>query len=92
MRLIDADALEQELFDADWILDNDEHMVEDILRKQPTIDAVEVVRCRDCYYWKPDGVFGKATIGRPFAYGYCSLGGYMSEFGFCSNGHPKTDK
>lgn len=51
MRLIDADALEQELFDADWMLDNDEHMVEDILRKQPTIDAVTVVRCRDCRHY-----------------------------------------
>ena len=44
VRPIDADALERDLFDADWILDNDEHMVEDILRKQPTIDAVPVVR------------------------------------------------
>ena len=43
MRPIDADALERDLFGADWILDNDEHMVEDILRKQPTIDAVPVV-------------------------------------------------
>ena len=43
MRLINADAIEQCLFDADWMLDNDEHMVEDILRKQPTIDAVPVV-------------------------------------------------
>ena len=48
MRPIDADALERDLFDADWILDNDEHMVEDILRKQPTIDAVPVVRCKEC--------------------------------------------
>ena len=43
MRLIDADKLKSELFDADWMMDNDEHMVEDILRKQPTIDAVPVV-------------------------------------------------
>ena len=50
MRLIDADALEQELFDADWTLDNDEHMVQDIIEKQPTIDAVPVVRCVDCKY------------------------------------------
>lgn len=50
MRLIDADALEQELFDADWMLDNDEHMVQDIIEKQPAIDAVTVVRCKDCCY------------------------------------------
>ena len=40
MRAIDADALESDLFDADWTLDNDEHMVQDILRKQPTLDVV----------------------------------------------------
>lgn len=50
MRLIDADALEQELFDADWMLDNDEHMVQDIIEKQPTIDAVPVVHAR----WNED--------------------------------------
>ena len=42
MRAIDADALESDLFDADWTLDNDEHMVQDILRKQPTLDVVPV--------------------------------------------------
>lgn len=47
MRPIDADALERDLFDADWMLDNDEHMVDDILRKQPTIDAVPVVHYKD---------------------------------------------
>lgn len=51
MRLIDADALEQELFDADWMLDNDEHMVQDIIEKQPTVDAVPVVRCGDCKWY-----------------------------------------
>lgn len=39
MRLIDADKLESELFDADWMMDNDEHMVEKIIERQPTVDA-----------------------------------------------------
>lgn len=39
MRLIDADKLESELFDADWMMDNDEHMVEKIVERQPTVDA-----------------------------------------------------
>lgn len=46
MRLIDADALECDLFDADWALDNDEHMVQDIVAKQPTVDAVPAVHGR----------------------------------------------
>ena len=56
MRAIDADALESDLFDADWTLDNDEHMVQDILRKQPTLDVapvrhgrwVEGIACSEC--------------------------------------------
>lgn len=43
MRLIDADKLKAELFDADWMMDNDEHMVEEIVERQPTVDD-ETVR------------------------------------------------
>ena len=39
MRLIDADKLKSDLFDADWMMDNDEHMVEKIVERQPTVDA-----------------------------------------------------
>ena len=39
MRMIDADKLKSELFDADWMMDNDEHMVEKIVERQPTVDA-----------------------------------------------------
>ena len=37
IRPIDANELQRDLFDADWMLDNDEHMVEDIVRHQPTL-------------------------------------------------------
>ena len=43
MRLIDADNLKAELFDANWLTDNDEHMVEEIVERQPTIDAEPVI-------------------------------------------------
>ena len=39
MRMIDADKLKSELFDANWMMDNDEHMVEKIVERQPTVDA-----------------------------------------------------
>lgn len=42
MRLIDADKLKSELFDADWMMDNDEHMVEEIVERQSTVDAEPV--------------------------------------------------
>lgn len=43
MRMIDADKLKSELFDADWMMDNDEHMVEKIVERQPTVDAESVI-------------------------------------------------
>ena len=43
MRLIDADKLKSGLFDADWMMDNDEHMVEKIVERQPTVDAEPVI-------------------------------------------------
>lgn len=34
----------------------DETDLLDALKEMPTIDAVEVVRCRDCKYWYPNGI------------------------------------
>ena len=90
MRLIDADDLEMNLFDADWLVDNDEHMVEDILRKQPTIDAVPVVRCKDCYFWTPSGVFGKYIIGGFYEYGRCPYFSETRECFYCNYGQKRT--
>lgn len=48
MRLIDADKIVYS-----WTIDNDgeEHdgvTLQSIINKMPTVDAVEVVRCKDC--------------------------------------------
>lgn len=90
MRLIDADDLEMNLFDADWLVDNDEHMVEDILRKQPTIDAVPVVRCKDCHFWTPSGVFGEYVIGGVYEYGRCPYFSETRECFYCQYGQKRT--
>ena len=90
MRLIDADDLEMNLFDADWLVDNDEHMVEDILRKQPTIDAVPVVRCKDCHFWTPSGVFGEYVIGGVYEYGRCPYFSETRECFYCEYGQKRT--
>lgn len=49
--------------------------VECILRvkEQPTVDAVEVVRCNDCRFFKGDGL-------------ECRWGMYAYEDDYCSNG------
>ena len=56
----------------------------------PTVDAVEVTRCRDCKYWKPTG--GKA--GNSFSdmeyIGGCEFTKYCRrESDFCSYGERK---
>lgn len=52
MRLIDADeAIINFGFEWDDILPTRDEFVE-FIKKQPTIEAVPVVRCRDCIYWK----------------------------------------
>ena len=46
----------------------------------PTVDAVEVVRCKDCKYWE-DGYFG-----------YCTkIHSAMEYDAFCSNGERKDN-
>ena len=81
MRLIDADALIKEALaegaygyvDAEQIAD------------APTIDAVPVVRCKDCIYSYEEYGFIYCTFG---AYGDCKV---PSQF-YCAEGKRKEDK
>lgn len=75
MRLIDADKLKSELFDADWMMDNDEHMVEKIVERQPTVDAEPFITGETSdeapsvdaepvihAKWIEDGYYGKPSV------------------------------
>ena len=61
-----------------------------ILREAPTVDAVEVVRCRDCKWYMPGDLFTdimfchrlKKDNGKPAKYNYCADD-------FCSYGERK---
>ena len=53
MRLIDANALEKTMYSvADLSCSENIHVdvIADIIGNAPTVDAVEVVRCKDCKY------------------------------------------
>ncbi len=81
MRLIDADALgvgrcSRNLLPADYCAGWN-GMVR-LLEKAPTVDAVEVVRCRDCKHYKPD----EYECGCDFAGGLP----YVKADDFCSYG------
>lgn len=57
MRLIDADKLRKDVLDLPNCYNGfsdtyDKAMIIDLVDEQPTVDAVEVVRCKDCKWWK----------------------------------------
>ena len=93
MRLIDADALIKEA--------NEESAYGYVDAKQiadaPTIDAVEVVRCRECKYWGDED--GKLQRSDGVLFARCKIHNYLldgrhtgwcpTENDFCSYGERK---
>ena len=81
MRLIDADKA-RETATIDLVVHH--------LDRQPTIDAVPVVRCKDCKWF--DEVVGKDS-GKPCGYGACrrplSMRSLIGTDDFCSYGERK---
>ena len=97
MRLIDADeAIINFGFEWDDIPPTREEFVR-FLKKQPTVDAVEVVRCRDCKYWSDEDGELQRSDGVLFA--RCKVHNYLidgrhtgwcsTENDFCSCGERK---
>ena len=90
MRLIDADALKPkvEAMVTHKVNENDyefggnqalDYVADILIEDAPTIDAVEVVRCKDCKYWHSNtefcDVWSLANIAqRTLADDYCSRG------------------
>ena len=115
MRLIDADALSEEMKrrqDAceKWMHDaerlNDEDMIARAngafsvfietkltLEKQPTVDAVEVVRCKECKHYKEFSLFvGGYAIGvctKPFKLYACWIDVEANDY--CSRGERRSE-
>lgn len=86
MRPIDADALIRAINQTCSLkvvsLDN----LACIIEKQPTIDAVPVVRCKDCVSFHYSGMGGDDGIT------YCAKGIEMQPTDFCSYGERKDDE
>ncbi len=83
MRLIDKDALKVELDAWARIIQNPDHyMREDalhIIDTAPEIDAVPVVRCKDCKHYN--------TIGCSKGFGWCeNMDRETSDNFYCANG------
>lgn len=69
------------------------HDVADDLRQMPTVDAVPVVRCKDCkYYEEQDGDDYEGEQGED-SWGVCrNTGAGMMRCGYCSYGERKDDE
>mgnify|MGYP006874779584 CR=1 FL=1 len=93
MRMIDADALLKSagIFEATMgargcgksILHLAKAWLFNEVNKAPTIDAVEVVRCKDCRYWDDDRRCNGIKNGLVL--------GYTAGDDFCSYGERKSD-
>lgn len=72
MRLIDADELAEwsEIVPLTWDGGIDINDFEEKLKSMPTVDAVSIIRCRDCKHYAGDGMYCSWNmIARPE--GYC---------------------
>ena len=88
MRLIDADALKSKVQAQEWKRDPAVMLALDwiymLINEQPTIDAVPVVRCKDCKHYN--------TTGCSKGFGWCeSMDRGVSDDFYCANG-AKMDK
>ena len=86
MRMIDADVLMHEA--------NSDGAYGYVDAKQiseaPTVDAVPVVRCRDCQHWKPTGSKAGNSFSDMEYIGGCEFTNYCRrESDFCSYGERK---
>ena len=86
-RLIDANAL---IAEYDRVHIGEPGKARKLMEDAPTVDAVEVVRCRECKHWKPTGSkAGNSFSGMEYI-GGCEFTQYCRcESDFCSCGERK---
>ena len=91
MSLINREAL---LSYADlWASCGEHYNAEDVImmiKTAPTVDAVPVVRCRECQHWKPTGSKAGNSFSDMEYIGGCEFTNYCRrESDFCSYGERK---
>ena len=92
-RLIDANAFLKDILTAGigkTIIEYSESDIGYMIRERPTIDAVPVVRCRECKYWKQSGSKAGNSFSDMEYIGGCEFTKYCRrESDFCSYGERK---
>ena len=82
MRLIDADALKEGLKEKMYGHPFNRNFLSIVVDSAPTIDAVPVVRCRECKWWQEDDDIGHCDNPD-------GLDNYAKPDDFCSYGERK---
>lgn len=99
MRLIDADALKEEL--NNWAVDLTKskfpHYIKDdadcIIDTAPTVDAVPVVRCKDCEWYVRSIIKQDGTLDKRYKPDWCDLYRRVrEETYFCADGERRDDE
>lgn len=93
MRLIDADALGEKLetlmkkyaASGNKNVADDYNFVLSVIDSAPTVDAVDVVRCKDCVWYE----MGKNHV--PYCNNYVSLTDHVNDETFCSYGERRIN-
>lgn len=92
MRLIDADDAKRTYTKDMFDTEEDFERVNDVLNYAPTVDAVSVVRCKDCKMWGKQNIFEHSDTGRMRRGGYCICSRFTRyEDDFCSYGEYQTN-
>ena len=89
-RLIDANAL---IAEYDRVHIGEPGKARKLIADAPTVDAVPVVRCRECMHWKPTGSKAGNSFSDMEYIGGCEFTKYCRrESDFCSYGEKRRDK
>ena len=88
MRLIDADALKENVFFHE--VDNESYVEEKDIDNTPTVGAVSVVRCKDCKYFELNHWDGLIITAHEICNKWAD-GCKTNKDGYCFLGERKTD-
>lgn len=70
-----------------------EQYVVDMIESRPTADVVEVVRCKDCYWFIVNETKADGTTDKRYKPTWCTYhNGYMNDDDFCSYGERREDE
>ena len=89
-RLIDANALSIQVMDASYWDNQDEDVIWNLVQDAPTVDAVCVVRCKDCKHFYHS--ISSDRDGRCVQFGTYDTDPSVYLTDFCSYGERRTNE